>query len=183
MSCKRWRGVVGAFVPAIVLLALALVLAPTPAQAREYSIDEVVGDLTVNTDGSITVAEERTFDFDGSFHGVYWNLSKRAPVATTNSGDVSITNIAVEDLSSPELGSFIESDSGADGTYQLTDSGSALKVKIFSSHEDESATVRITYTVTNVVNAWADTGELYWKLVSNGWDVPSDNVTYRVHRR
>ncbi len=181
MSCKRWRGVVGAFVPAIVLLALALVLAPTPAQAREYSIDEVVGDLTVNTDGSITVAEERTFDFDGSFHGVYWNLSKRAPVATTNSGDVSITNIAVEDLSSPELGSFIESDSGADGTYQLTDSGSALKVKIFSSHEDESATVRITYTVTNVVNAWADTGELYWKLVSNGWDVPSDNVTYRVH--
>ena len=134
MSCKRWRGVAGAFVPVIVLLALALVLAPTPAQAREYSIDEVVGDLTVNTDGSITVAEERTFDFDGSFHGVYWNLSKRGPVATTNSGDVSVTNIAVEDLSSPELGSFTESDSGADGTYQLTDSGSALKVKIFSSH-------------------------------------------------
>ena len=49
MSCKRWRGMAGALVPVIALLALALVLAPTPAQAREYSIDEVVGDLTVNT--------------------------------------------------------------------------------------------------------------------------------------
>ena len=75
MSCKRWRGVVGALASVIALLALALVLVPTPAQAREYSIDEVVGDLTVNTDGSITVAEERTFDFDGSFDGVDWNLS------------------------------------------------------------------------------------------------------------
>ncbi len=41
--------------------------------------------------------------------------------------------------------------------------------------------MRISYTMNNVVNAWADTGELYWKFVSDGWDVPSDNVTCRVH--
>lgn len=35
--------------------------------------------------------------------------------------------------------------------------------------------------MANVVNAWSDTGELYWKFVSDGWDVSSNNVTCRVH--
>ena len=54
----------------LVAVACALGLAPRVAQAREYSIDAVDIDLTVNADGSIGIVEDRTFNFDGSFNGV-----------------------------------------------------------------------------------------------------------------
>ena len=65
----------------LVVLAtlLVLVLSPRRALAREYRIDQVDIEATVGSDGSLSVREVREFDFDGSFHGVYW----RIPTAPT----------------------------------------------------------------------------------------------------
>ena len=164
----------------LVAVACALGLAPRVAQAREYSIDAVDIDLTVNADGSIGIVEDRTFNFDGSFNGVYWDIATEAPLKRTSNADPAVTNLSVEDLTSGG-GEFQQSDSGTPGSYEVTDYSYYTRVKIYTPHEDERATVRISYTMMNVVNAWADTGELYWKFVSDGWDVPSNNVTCRVH--
>ena len=162
------------------VMALAPCLFPRAAQAREYSIDAVNIDLTVNTDGSISIVEDRTFNFDGSFNGVYWDIATAAPARHSTGADPAITSLSVEDLTRGG-GPFAQSDAGTPGTYEVTDYSSYTDVKIYTPHEDESATVRISYTMSNVVNAWADTGELYWKFVSDGWDVSSNNVTCRVH--
>ena len=165
----------------VLATALALFLAPVPAHARSYSIDRVDIDLTVNADGSIDVVEARTFDFDGSFNGVYWDIATSGPQVRSSSNPVELTVASVEDVTAGTA-ELTQSSSGANDTYQLIDEGSGVtRVKIFAAHEDESATIRIAYRLTNVANAWADTGELYWKFVSDGWEVPSDNVTCRVH--
>lgn len=178
--CRDGRAFGRRLLFAALVATFALALSPDAALAREYEITGVNGDLTVNTDGSISVVEERTFDFDGSFNGVYWDLSTEGP-ATRSSYDneVAIEDISVEDLTSGL--SFTEGDSGETGTYELSEGYDYLRVKIYTPHSDESATVRISYKVTNIVNRWADTGELYYKFVSDGWDVESQNVTYRVH--
>lgn len=176
---SSWRPLIAALV-AMLVAALALVCAPAPALARDYSIDAVDIDLTVNTDGSIRIVEEREFNFDGSFNGVYWDIATSAPAETSSDVAPWISDLSVEDLNQ-SWGAFSEAYSGDPGTYEVGDYYSFTRVKIYTPHEDERARVRISYTMNNVVNAWADTGELYWKFVSDGWDVPSDNVTCRVH--
>ena len=52
-------------VAAFFALVLALVAAPAAALADEYSIPQVNIDATLDSDGVLTVAESRTFDFDG----------------------------------------------------------------------------------------------------------------------
>ena len=58
----------------VMLLAVAFLIAPAKAFARDLSIDTVNIDATVQKDGTLHVVETRTFYFRGSFHGVYWNL-------------------------------------------------------------------------------------------------------------
>ena len=176
---SSWRPLIAALV-AMLVAALALMCAPAPALARDYSIDAVDIDLTVNTDGSIRIVEEREFNFDGSFNGVYWDIATSAPAEASSDVGPWISDLSVEDLNQ-SWGAFSEAYSGDPGTYEVSDYYSFTRVKIYTPHEDERARVRISYTMNNVVNAWADTGELYWKFVSDGWDVPSDNVTCRVH--
>ena len=169
-----------AFAVAIVFL-LCVLAVPTQAFARDYYVAGVDLDLTVNVDGSLNVVESRIFDFDGSYNGVYWDISTAGPDARSDGKPEELTVSSVQDLT--KGGSeFTQAQTEADGTYQLIpQDDDVTRLKIFSSHADERATIRIAYTVTNAVNAWSDTGELYWKLVSSGWEVDSDNVTARVH--
>ncbi len=66
-------------------------------------------------------------------------------------------DLSVEDLNQ-SWGTFSEAYSGDPGTYEVSDYYSFTRVKIYTPHEDERARVRISYTMNNVVNAWADTG-------------------------
>ena len=53
-------------------MVLASLFLATPALAKDYSIDAVNIAAAVNSDGTLSVTEMRDFNFDGSFHGVYW---------------------------------------------------------------------------------------------------------------
>lgn len=167
---------------ACLLAALALCLACLPATARAddryYSIDRVDIDATVATDGSLTVSETRYFDFSGHFNGVYWDLPKGE--ADGRYVDVVVNSISEEPYGG-DVRTFEESDSGRDYTYSVTDEYSYYRVKIYAPHDDETVQFTINYTDTNLAQRWADTGELYWKFVSDGWDVESRDVTCTVH--
>lgn len=161
----------------LVLLGVLLVVPARAALAEDYSIDSVDIDATVADDGSVGVSETRTFAFDGSYHGVYW----RIPKGEYDGRSVGIEIGSVGIVEGGAFREFVESDSGLDGTYQVTEEPSYVQVKLYSAHEDESASFRVDYTATDLASRWADTGELYWKFVSDGWDVESQNVTCTIH--
>ncbi|MCH3967413.1 MAG: DUF2207 domain-containing protein [Atopobiaceae bacterium] len=171
---------------ALVACALVLVLAPTSARADDdYSITKVDIDATVATDGTITVVEDRTFDFSGSFNGVYWDI----PDGSYDDRDVTVDVTSMGEVVDGRFSAFKQASSaskGDDGVFTArettTDSGTSVtEAKIFSPQEDEVTTFRMTYTISGVTSAWADTGELYWKYVSDGWAVESEDVTCTVH--
>lgn len=156
-----------------VLVLIVVLLVPSVAYARSYSIDEVRIDATVDREGALAVEETRTFSFDGSFNGVYWNLVK---------GEYEGRNIVpriefVGEKVAGNVKAFERTDSEEDGTYRVTDRGSYDELKIFSAHGDEDVQFVIGVTYPNMVSRWEDVAELYWKFVSDGWDEPSDNVT------
>ena len=162
----------GCAVTVFVLMAF-----PSHALARDYSIDAVSIDASVAEDASLTVEEERDFDFDGLFHGVYWKI----PTQGTEEHPIQVTVLSVGELIDGNYLEFEQSDSEAEKTYQLTAYDSYLRVKLFSTHSDEMGRFVIKYRVANAALRYEDTSELYWKFVSDGWDVDSRKVACTVH--
>ena len=169
--------VVSGLMACMAVLVLSLVLPARLAFGRDYSIDQVAIDATINPDGSVSVQEERLFDFDGSFHGVYWNI----PSGYYDGRRIETTIDSVGEFVGNEYIEFTEEYSERDHTYQLSEYGDGLNLKLYSAHEDEDAVFVINYTDTNLAACYDDVAELYWKFVSDGWDVESRNVTCRVH--
>lgn len=173
---------VGAIASAFFVAIFAVLVAPCAAWARDYSISKVDIDATLSSDGTLTVVEERTFSFDGSFNGVYWNI----PVENADGSSIDVTPISAGYYAAGTLTEIEADSSGANNSlsvrYVTSDSGTmCLQFKIFHAVYDEDVTYQIVYQVENAATSWADCGELYWKFVSDGWDVPSENVTLALH--
>jgi hypothetical protein len=49
---------------------------PATAFACEYSISRVRIYATLQADGTLDVTEDRTYDINGEYHGVCWDLSR-----------------------------------------------------------------------------------------------------------
>lgn len=170
--------------PALLVLPLlamlfVMVFGTTPARADDYSMTQTDIDATLDTSGGLTVTEVRTFDFSGDFHGVYWKIPKGE-----NGSNGRTVSIQVLDAGIVEDGvarSFTESSSGANETYSITDDGSYLQIKLYSAQSDTTANFYVSYLADGIATRWSDTGELYWKFVSDGWDVESENVTCTIH--
>ncbi|MBQ9007033.1 MAG: DUF2207 domain-containing protein [Atopobiaceae bacterium] len=165
------------FMMAVVATLTALAIMPHVAFAREYSREQVDIDATVGTDGGVTVKEARQFDFDGSFHGVYWKI----PTGTYEGRSIETSVLSVGEIVGGQFVEFEQSDTGAEHTYELSKYSSYVQVKLYSSHEDDVAQFVISYHDTNLATRYDDTSELYWKFVSDGWDVQSQDVTCTVH--
>ena len=158
-------------------LLLAIFGFVAPVQAKSYRISQVDIDATVAADGTLAVRETRRFSFDGSFNGVYW----RIPVGSYEGREVTLDVTGAGTLRNGTLEPFEQSDAEKPGTYQLTEGDGYVEAKLFSPHKSEDVDFVISYTYAGVISRWADTAELYWKFVSDGWDEPSHKVTCHVH--
>ena len=175
MSHRR-SYITSAFLACILMLVLSLGIA-TPAYAREYEMTRTDIDATVGTDGSMEVREERIFDFDGQFNGVYWNL----PQGEFQGRYVTVDILEAGEIVNGEVVSYDLSNSGDNLTYSIESYGSSLRLKIYARHSDEDAHFFIVYRLNDVASRHADVGELYWQFVTEGWDQESHNVTCTVH--
>lgn len=179
VDCGRRRGLWARMAFVLVILVLSIVVVPARALAkdRSYSIDQVNIDATVSASGALSVREAREFDFDGSFNGVYWKI----PSGTYEGRAITPQIGEVGEYRNGSFVAFERSDSGKDGTYEVTEASSYVKVKIYSAHRNTKAVFVINYTDEGLACRYQDTSELYWKFVSDGWDEKSSNVTCRVH--
>ena len=164
----------------IVVLAVAIVAlfaVTRPAYARDYSVDKVDIDATILSDGSLDVVETRTFNFDGHFNGVFWDISQ---------GEYEGRNVDVDIVRAGivEGGSFVAFEEGYsedNHTYEVNDYYDYVELKLFNQADDEVVYFQIEYMLSNIVGRHEDAAELYWKFVSDGWQVESENVTCVVH--
>ncbi len=157
----------------VTVVAGVFALAPATALAKSYEISKVDIDATVSADGELSVTETRTFDFDGHFNGVYWDIPCGYNSSNGKTVEITVGDVYADGSSTP----LTQSDSESNNTYSVTQNGSTVRLKIYSSHDDEKGTFTINYKATGIVTRWSDTSELYWKFVSDGWDVESQNVT------
>lgn len=174
---SRQRRPFARFASVCALVALALLLLPAAAHADGYSMTQTYISATVEADGSLTVVEGRQFDFDDDINGVFWEINTGTNQQGGTAG-VDVLSVEEEDTAFNKVDSANKGDSGV---YTVEQTGDGVRIKVFSPHESgDSAIYYVSYTMTGAVMNWADTAELYWKFVGDGWSADSDDVEMEV---
>lgn len=155
---------------AAVLVAALVAAAPAAAFATSFVMPEVRIDAQIGADGSLTVNEQRSFEFDGDFTRVYWDLEPPAGGA--------IADIAVTGPSGPVPPTTAEGRPA--GYSRVTQQGTLTRVEVYGAWSNETVAYTLSYRVTNAAVRWADTAELYWQAVAAHWGAPTHSVTVTV---
>lgn len=176
-TCRQ-RHLFVRFASVCALVALALLLLPAAAHADGYSMTQTYIGATVEADGSLTVVEGRQFDFDDDINGVYWDIN----TGTNQQGGTAGVDVLSVEEDDAAFSRVDYANKGDSGVYTVEQSDGGVKIKVFSPHESgDSAIFYVSYTMTGAVMNWADTAELYWKFVGDGWSANSDDVEMEVY--
>lgn len=149
---------------------VAISLLPSQALAKSYSMTNVDISASVGTDGALSVREVRTFDFDGNYHNVYWEI----PLDNASSIQVNGVTMAIEGEAAQPLS---RSSSGDLGIYSVDQDTDSVVIRCYFDVEDVSVDFALEYTIEGAAKAWADTGQLQWKPIGEYWEESSNNVT------
>ena len=145
------------------------------ADAKSYSMPKVDIQAQVETDGSLHVVEQRTFDFDGDFTAVWWAFDGLPSGASLQVNGVA-HGIGSDDGTVAGEWTTLEAVSFMPG---WRDEGAPARTRTRSTNEGYGVCVlrrlrrtddgRARYTIVNGVRAFKDVGEVYWKYVSDQW--------------
>lgn len=174
---SRQRHLFARFASVCVLVTLALLLLPVAAHADGYSMTQTYISATVEADGSLTVVEGRQFDFDDDINGVFWEIN----TGTNQQGGTAGVDVLSVEEGDTAFNKVDSANKGDSGVYTIEQASDGVRIKVFSPHESgDSAIYYVSYTMTGAVMNWADTAELYWKFVGDGWSADSDDVEMEV---
>ncbi|HEX6254809.1 MAG TPA: DUF2207 domain-containing protein [Euzebyales bacterium] len=165
-------------VAAVCLLA-GVVLGAAPAadaQSRSQTYDEVDIDAQLRSDGSLRVVERRTIDYRGSWNGELYQLPLR------DGQQVTLNAIRDDRGTTYRAGSCSPDGAREPGAYELLGDEDQFEVAWCWQPPpvDEVRTVTLDYTVTNAGERHADSSELFWKWVGEGWDAPTARLVADV---
>ncbi len=148
---------------------LILFLFPTlPLKGKNYEIERVQIFAQVNRDGSVSIREERTYNFRGSFSWANYILPKKKI-----SG--------VKDFTVSENGNlYDESGSGKPGTYKFFDYPDRIEVKWHFKAFHERKTFVLNFKILDAVTVYNDIAEFYYKFIGSGWDRRTEEVNVEV---
>ena len=113
-------------------------------------------DAAVRPNGDLRVTEQRTFSFDGNFHFVYWDIS------TEGSQGIKVLGVDGPD------GRSNDPAAPRQRAYTVAPRGESVRVTAFWPMS-ASDTFTLRYRALGAATRYADTGELYWQFIGDGW--------------
>lgn len=132
---------------------------------------------TINEDGSVSMKELITFDFNGSYNGAYRDISAR------NTDGIYGVSVALVSKSGSEVPfRYVQSAQNGDkDVFELIKQGDNLyRIKIYTPSRNEKRTFQITYTMKNVATRYRDTGEFFYDYWSSGNEIEIDDLKIHI---
>ena len=191
-SLSRTRPLVRAVLRALIaLVAFAATFAfPHAAHADTYALPSVHIQAQVMENGDLFVTEARTFAFEDTVNGVYWDIpfadNEQGSASTVSVLDVRELDDAPEDeadarRASQPMQEVSSANSGDGHVYTVENLGDSLRLKVFIPSEDgDEATIWVSYMIEGAVMAWPDTAELYWQFIGSEWEEDAEDVRLDV---
>jgi hypothetical protein len=143
---------------------------------RTLVMERFDAELQVEPGGDVQVAETLRLRFQGSWNGIYRNLSLEHQTAQERRERLDVDLVSITDGNGAPL-EYEESNQGRwTRRFQIWVPGA----------QDTTRTVVIRYVLHNVVRFFregSDVGpldELYWNVTGNEWEIPIEAVSVRV---
>ena len=155
----------------VLLSCFLFFIAPVHAD-NTYKIKQYHINVNVLKNGDAELTQQITYDFDGNFHGVYYNQDLR--------GIKGVSNISVSSEQNKKKTNLMQANTGTNNTYTLNQTKDNLQIKVFHAISDEVATFTYHYLLHGVVTNYNDTAELNWKIIGEKWDVPLEDVLITI---
>lgn len=140
----------------------------------DYEINQVKVDAQVEKDGSLLIKRKIKYDFDDSAHGVFYKQNLASGQKLKDS------RVEVQDGKGRKI--LVKPGHGQNNSYQLTKDGNSYRFKVFHHISFfDKFTVTYAYRITNAVTNWADTAELNFKIIGDGWETDLDHVKINLN--
>ena len=136
--------------------------------AKFYQITGVNIQAVIDTDGSMTVTESRTYRFRGTYQYAYRNL----PTA----GIVRFADFQVSESGS----AYRQSDSGEPGTFRIIEQSGTVEVRWFFRAANESRTFDFQYRAERAIERYEDAALFYFQFIGSDWDHWQKQVRLRL---
>ncbi len=150
---QRTRRAAGALTVGLAVIAVALTALALPAQANSFGIEQVQTTAVVRPDGSMTVTEQVTYDFDGTFNHLTRSFVSGALTdlrATEGERELAVVSTG------PPMWQWAIPDTTGRHTYTLT------------------------YTVPSAVRVGTDVAVLNWQFIGADTSVPIGHVDIAI---
>ncbi|NME33827.1 DUF2207 domain-containing protein [Lactobacillus sp. MRS-253-APC-2B] len=153
-----------------VMALMIMILIPIQGLADgDFNIKQYQVNVDVLKNGDVDLTQKITYEFNGDFHGVYYNqdlkgIGKADQIAAAVEQNGHLTKLPI-------------SQSGQNDTVKTTQTNDWLKLKVYHQISDAEATFIYHYRLHNVITSYQDTAELNWKIIGTGWDEPLHNVS------
>ena len=155
------------------LLIVFIIPMKVKAEDKNYAIDKLNITAQITEKGDVDIQEEITYDFHGSYNGIYRNLSKNG-----STGHI-IAQVSIRDKNNNIIPLSAANDS-KNNTYETIDSNDNTQIKIFCKSTDEVKTFIFNYTVLAAAIKYTDFGELYWNFYKVENNIAVNKVDLRI---
>ena len=168
------------------ITAGAFLLSAAPVSAKSYTIDKVDVQANISPNGSMSIQEARTYDYDGSFSFAYQTIKKK-PDASKNPGrdvpyKISNFRLCDEDTCYRQSTNALENASSLERlhSFYVNEEADQYYVKWFYDTTGGQKTFTLYYTVENAITLQQDVAELYWQWIGDEWDHAQSNISVDV---
>ena len=140
-------------IPLIIVFAVLLI--QKNVYAKSYSYPDITIYLDFDRDGTVTVRQERTYDFQGNFTWAYLDLLKK--------GADDIKFVEIRDMETNQSIPF-----------NIEDDSQHVKATWYYSANYEWKKFLIVYQIYGAVYRYQDVAEFYWKVIENNHEFIKD---------
>ena len=160
----------------ILLIFFGIVIAwqasTTTVQAKDYQITRYNALANVQANGDVELTQKITYNFEGDFHGVYYDQDLQGIRGATDP-QVSV----VDDENTTDL---VANDTEKENTFKVSKTKNNMDLKIYHSAKNQKLTYIFKYRLLGAITNYSDTAELNWKMIGEGWSKSLNHVTLKV---
>lgn len=166
-----------------ICILIIQILVSGNVQARSYTIENMDIQATINKDGSVKISQSITYEFNGSYNGIYIDVPYVLNDKEYNNiganqklDDDLYTATGVDVLNVTDTTSqknyLLKSKAinGDKNVYTVTKQDGITQIKIYSPSIDDTKTFIVDYIIDNVCVKHNDVGELYYNFIGGAWE-------------
>ena len=143
-------------------------------QARSYEITNYDVLVEIQRDGSAFFTESITYDFEGEFNEVLYELD------ISEVADPTDVKVSMQGYLSENPFPFALSDTEESGTFELDNTGDYLNFTVYNKMTDEIQTVIYQYRIPEIITNYNDIAEFNRKVIGSAWEDPLNDVDVTI---